>query len=91
MIVGFLGGILLGIIFFGGLYWSVNQLTKVRYPAALMIVSALVRMGIILFGVYLLADNNIKNILAILIGIILVKVIMIFTVQKKSAKGELKE
>jgi len=91
MIVGFIGGILLGIIFFGGLYWSVNQLTKVQYPAALMIVSALVRMGIILFGVYLLADNNIKNVLAILIGIILVKVIMIFIVQKKPTKGELKE
>jgi F1F0 ATPase subunit 2 len=91
MVVGFIGGILLGIIFFGGLYWSVNQLSKVRYPAVLMIVSILVRMGILLLGVYLLADNSIKNVLAVVVGIILVKVIMIFKVQKKSVSGESKE
>lgn len=84
MIIGFFGGIILGIIFFGGLYWSVNQLAKVRYPAVLMIASAFVRMGILLFGIFLLADNNIKNMLSIVVGIILVKVVMIFTVQKKS-------
>ncbi len=84
MFVRLIGGILLGIIFFGGLYWSVNQLSKVRHPAVLMIVSAFVRMGILLFGIYLLADSNIKNIFAILIGVILVKVVMVFTVQKKS-------
>ena len=84
MIVRFIGGILLGIIFFGGLYWSIKQLSKAKYPAILMSISALVRMGVLIVGIYLLSDNNIKNILSILLGVILVKIVMIFTVQKNS-------
>ena len=86
MIFGFIGGIFLGIIFFGGLYWSVNKLPKVKHPASLMIVSALVRMIILITGIYFIAGNDIKKILSILGGVILVKIIMIFTLQKQSVK-----
>jgi len=84
MIFGFFGGVFLGIIFFGGLYWSVNKLPKVKHPAFLMIVSALVRMVILITGIYFIAGNDIKKILSTLGGVIIVKIIMIFTVQKKS-------
>lgn len=84
MVFGFIGGIFLGIIFFGGLYWSVNKLTKVKRPAFLMIISALVRMSILIGGIYFIAGDDIKKILSILGGVVLVKIIMILTVQKKS-------
>jgi len=85
MILGFIGGIFLGFIFFGGLYWSVNKLPEVKYPAVLMITSALVRMAILLAGIYFIAGNDIKKILSILLGVVLVKIVMIFTVKNKSA------
>jgi len=85
MVFGFIGGIFLGIIFFGGLYWSVNKLPKVKHPALLMVISVLIRMIVLISGIYFLSGNDIKRILSTLGGVILVRIIMIFTVQKKSA------
>lgn len=45
-------GLGLGIIYFGGLWWTVQRLPKVRYPLLLVWGSFLGRMGISLLGFY---------------------------------------
>ncbi len=77
MILGFIGGSVLGILFFGGLYWSVNQLPKAKHPGLLMTASLMVRMAILLTGLYFLMAGDIKNLLAAVAGVMLVKFAMI--------------
>lgn len=88
MAIGFMGGVLLGIIFFGGLYWSVQMIGRVKYPGPLMAVSAIIRMSVLLLGIYFLGGHDIKRILAILTGVILVKFLVVFNVGKKSRSPE---
>ena len=83
MILGFLGGVVLGFVFFGGLYWSVNKLPTVKHPGLLMVVSMLVRMAILLTGLYFLMAGEIKNLLAAVVGVMLVKFVMIARVRQK--------
>jgi|LGVE01.1.fsa_nt_gb F1F0 ATPase subunit 2 len=93
MILGFIGGILLGIVFFGGLYWTVKKVGRVKYPGPLMLMSAVARMSVLLFGIYFLGGNAINQVLAVLVGVVLVKFVMIFKVRKKnrSLEQEVKE
>ncbi|MEN1760867.1 ATP synthase subunit I [Anoxynatronum sibiricum] len=84
MILGFLGGMGLGLVFFGGLYWSVNQLPTAKHPGFLMVASMLVRMAILLTGLYFLMAGDIKNLLAAVAGVMLVKFMMIAKVRQNS-------
>lgn len=83
MVVAFFGGVVLGVVFFGGLYWSVNQLPSIKYPGLLMVVSMLVRMAILLTGLYFLMAGEIKNLLAAVAGVMLIKFVMIARVRQK--------
>ena len=83
MVIAFIGGIVLGIIFFGGLNLSIHLLSKVKYAGILMIVSLFLRMGILLAGFYLLMDDSFINLLMTLVGVILVRLIGIWWVSKK--------
>ena len=83
MIIGFLGGTVLGVLFFGGLYYSVGRLTQAKYPALMMMISTVIRMAILLAGVYLLVDGDFRKILAALVGIVLAKFAILFIVEKK--------
>ena len=83
MVVGFFGGVVLGLVFFGGLYWSVNKLPTVKYPGLLMAASMLVRMAILLTGLYFLMSGDIKNLLAAVVGVMVIKFVMIARVRQK--------
>jgi len=82
LVVGFFGGVVLGLVFFGGLYWSVNKLPRVKYPGLLMVASMLVRMAALLIGLYFLMAGNMKNLLAAVVGVMLVKFVMIARVRQ---------
>lgn len=77
MIVAFIVGILVGSLFFGGLYLTVKKLTSLKYPALFMMLSLIVRLVILAGGIYLIMDGGIKNVLSAMAGIILVRFVMI--------------
>ena len=77
MIIAFIVGILVGSLFFGGLYLTVKKLTSLKYPALFMILSLIVRLVILAGGIYLIMDGGIKNVLSAMAGIILVRFVMI--------------
>ncbi|NLB20334.1 MAG: ATP synthase subunit I [Clostridium sp.] len=77
MILAFIGGILLGIFFFGGLYLTVERMQKVKHPALFMIFSLLLRMAILLLGFFLLMNNQYQNLLAALVGVIVSRFFLI--------------
>lgn len=73
-------GGLLGVIFFGGLWWTVHRGMVSPRPAIWFVGSVLVRMSIILFGFYLVGANDFSRLLACLIGFLLARIaLMRFT------------
>ncbi len=83
MVIAFVGGVVLGVFFFGGLYWTVRQFERARNPALLMIASLVVRMLILLIGFYYLMDGDYRNLLTALVGLLLVRFVMIMNTKKK--------
>jgi F1F0 ATPase subunit 2 len=63
-------GILLGIFFFGGLWWTVNKGVLSKRPALWFFGSMLLRTGIVLFGFYCILGGDWKRLMAGLLGFI---------------------
>lgn len=87
MIISFLIGLFLGGIYFGGLYYSTQKFNNVKSPALFMVFSFILRMGILIIGLYYLVQSGSKNILIGLLGVILVRFIMVFKVNKHPSKS----
>jgi F1F0 ATPase subunit 2 len=62
-------GIPLGVLFYGGLWLTVSRATQFRRPALWFLASMLLRTGVTLAGMYLLADGQWQRLLACLLGI----------------------
>lgn len=77
MILAFVGGIFLGIFFFGGLYFTIEKMQKIKHPALFMVLSLLIRMAILLLGFYLLMNSQYQNLLAALVGVLISRFILI--------------
>ena len=75
-------GILLGTLFFGGLWFTVKKLTSARMPALLVFVSLVLRLGITLTVFYFIAKNNWQQLVICLIGFIIARVIIIRVTKK---------
>lgn len=84
MTQSFLMGIGIGLIYFGGLYWSTGKIDSVKSPAFLMIASMLLRMIILLLGLYYLAQSGYQSVLAGFVGIMIVRFIMVYQVKKQT-------
>jgi F1F0 ATPase subunit 2 len=61
-------GVLLGGLFFGGLWFSVKRLALVKQPALLFFAGFLIRLGIVLYGLYWIGDGQWQRLLACLLG-----------------------
>ncbi|HAE62172.1 MAG TPA: ATP synthase subunit I [Eubacteriaceae bacterium] len=82
MLIAFIVGGLLGFIFFGGLYLSVTMLNKLKYPALFMSASLIIRMVILLAGIYFISSGNGYNMIAALSGVVIVRVAMTNSIKK---------
>lgn len=72
-------GVLLGIIFFGGLWWTVRKglASQSHWSAFLFPVSLLLRTGIALTGFYLVADSRWERLLACLLGFVAARLLVV--------------
>jgi F1F0 ATPase subunit 2 len=78
LMLGFalLAGILLGAIFFGGLWWTVLKGVSARQPGFWFVVSLLLRTGLAMAGFYFVSGDSWKRLLACLFGFILARMIV---------------
>lgn len=88
MAIAFLGGVFLGMIFFGGLLLTVKLLVKVRYPAVWMLGSLLLRLAILFGGLYLLKDGSYLNLPLALVGILVGKFLIVSKVKSQKEKHD---
>ncbi len=70
ILIPLVGGSLLGILFFGGLWLTVKKLIVTKTPALLMIGSFFFRIGIVLTGFYFIGLGDWRNLVACMIGFV---------------------
>jgi F1F0 ATPase subunit 2 len=66
-------GMLLGTIFFGGLWWTVSRRLTANNPALWFGLSALLRMAVLLCGLYYFARLGLPYLLASLCGLLVAR------------------
>lgn len=71
-----LAGGLLGTIFFGGLWLTVNRSLTHPNPALLFFASLMLRMSVTLAGFYLIGSDHWRNWLACLLGFMVARLIV---------------
>lgn len=79
---GLFVGIILGIVFFGGLYITVEKMSDVKNPSILLLISFVLRMAILIGGLYLVSRHGFKDMMLALLGIILIKLLMIYLAKR---------
>ena len=69
-------GLVLGAIFFGGLWWTVRKGLTARQPALWFLGSMLLRMGIALTGFYFVGRGDWRRLIACLLGFVIARFVV---------------
>jgi len=73
MILAFILGLLLGTIFFGGLWFTVRKLVASKIPALWFLGSFILRVGITLTGFYYISSGSWQRLLICVAGFIIAR------------------
>jgi F1F0 ATPase subunit 2 len=72
----FFAGVLLGTIFFGGLWWTIRKGLSSRQPALWFLGSLLLRMSITLVGFYFVSGGHWERLLLCLLGFVIARFVV---------------
>ena len=75
LIIVFASGVMLGAIFFGGLWWTVKLGVLSEQPALWFLVSLLLRTSIVLAGFYFISSGTWERLLPCLAGFVVARLI----------------
>ncbi len=88
LVISFLAGIVLGVFFFGGLWWTVLKISGSGRPYLISMVSFIVRTAVVLGGFYLLLTSGWQFLLTSLAGFLVTRTILAY---KLKAGAEVKK
>ncbi len=74
-VLSVLAGLALGVMFFGGVWWTVRRVLVSSRPAGLMLISMLVRTGLVVAGFYLVSDGHLQRLLFCLMGFMIARLL----------------
>ncbi len=86
MTLSFIGGIVLGTVFFAGLWFTVKKMVNAKIPALWVFGSFIFRVGIVLLGFYFIGAGNWQRLLVCLLGFIAARFIVIHFTKAIDAK-----
>lgn len=69
-------GLVLGLVYFGGLWLTIRQMPRSRHPVALFLASLILRSVIAVTGFFLIMGNHWERAIACLVGFMLVRLIL---------------
>lgn len=72
-----LGGVLLGLVFFGGLWWTVFKAVQSPRPALWFILSFVLRMGLVVAGIASIGGSHWMRFAACVCGFLLARCLII--------------
>jgi F1F0 ATPase subunit 2 len=76
MVLALVTGVLLGAMFFGGLWWTVRKGVSSKQPAFWFFGSLLLRTSIALAGFYFIARGHWERMLVCLLGFVMARLIV---------------
>ena len=89
MVIVFAVGIVLGVLFFLGLWYTVQKVTRSKTPAWWILGSFVFRIGIVILGFYYIGADNWQRLLACLAGFIVARfIVTYYTKPKEIIVGE---
>ena len=77
LLLAWAAGAALGVVFFGGLWWTVRRGVTARQPALWFFASLLLRMAIVLSGFYLVSGGQWQRLLACLLGFVIARFLLV--------------
>jgi F1F0 ATPase subunit 2 len=77
LILAMIAGFLLGAIFFGGLWWTVQKGLSSRKPAFWFLSSLLIRISVVISGFYFASDGHWERLLVCLFGFFVMRQIVV--------------
>ena len=84
--LAFVAGAVLGAIFFGGLWWTVQRGMTSENPALWFLGSLLLRTSVILAGFYLVAQNHWSRLGMCLLGFLIARVVIVKRLTREPAE-----
>jgi len=88
LVLALLSGVLLGVIFFGGLWWTVRRGLISPVPALWFSASSLIRTAVALGGFYVVSHGEWRRLLACLLGYFLARLVVIQASGKLAALAD---
>jgi F1F0 ATPase subunit 2 len=76
LVLALVTGLLLGAIFYGGLWWTIRKGFSSKQPALWFVSSLLLRTSIVLAGFYFIARGHWESLLVCLLAFVLARVIV---------------
>jgi F1F0 ATPase subunit 2 len=73
----FAAGLVVGLFFFGGLWWTVKRVPGSSRPLLLIFGSLIVRVGVSLTALYFICDADWRRYMAALLAIFIVRLIIV--------------
>ncbi len=91
LIIAPLAGLGLGVIFFGGLWWTLRHALLAAHPAPLLLGSLLLRVGVTLAGFYFVAAGQAGRMLLCLLGFVVARFLVVGLTREKAESGGRRE
>ena len=85
LLLAWLAGTMLGGIFFGGLWWTVRKGLLSKQPALWFVASLLLRMSIVLAGLYFVAQGRWLRLLLCLFGFVIARLVVKWLTRENQA------
>ncbi len=82
LFISFVSGMLLGLIFFAGLWWTLKISLSSRYVAFWLLGSMMLRAGLVLVGFYYVGGSSWQKMASCLVGFFITRVLFSRSVQK---------
>ena len=82
LFISLLGGLLLGVFFFGGLRWTVGKGMASANPGLWFLGSMVFRIAVTVGGIYLLAGGSWKRALMCVLGFAIARMVFIWSALK---------
>lgn len=86
LLLVFVAGILLGLFFFGGLWWTIRRGLRSQRPELWFIGSLLFRTLLVVGGFFWLASDDWRKLLACLTGFIAIRIVLLRLTRSESSK-----
>jgi F1F0 ATPase subunit 2 len=86
LLLPFLAGLLLGVLFFGGLWWTIKNSINRPQPALWFLLSWLIRSSSVVIGFYIIAQQQWQRLAVCLLAFIIARFLVLrFTRRSSSA------